>query len=108
MLFKGIKIRLLLVVILVPLLFVACQTQPPPDTDFVLAKTALDAARSAEAAKHSPQFWFQAEDAFRKARLHYRRQEWVEAQQEFRRSRAAAEKAENAARLIRQKSGEFL
>ena len=108
MLLRGIKIRLCVVAVLVPLFLGACQTHPPPDLDFVLARTALDAAKAVEASKHAPQFWFQAEESFRRAQLHYKKQEWVESQREFRRSRLAAEKAENAARWIRLKSGEFL
>ncbi len=111
MLYQGIKIHNLLVAILIPFLFaglISCQQIPVPDEDYVLTRAAMQAARSVEAAKHSPQFWFQAEESYRRARLHYKNQEWLDAQKEFRRARLAAEKAENAARVIRQKSGEFL
>lgn len=103
---RGIKIRFLAVILI---LFVfGCQQIPSPDEDYALARVAIQSAKSVEAAKHAPSFWFQAEEAYRRARLHYRRQEWLDAKKEFQRARVAAEKAENSARLIRQKSGEFL
>lgn len=68
----------------------------------------MDAARSVQAARHSPGFWHQAEEFYRKAKILYAEREYDLAKAEFVRARLAAEKAENSARLIRQKSGDVL
>ena len=86
----------------------SCQTNPAPMDDYSLARAAMEAARSVQAARHSPGFWHQAEQAYRKARIAYRDREFDTAKEEFIKARAAAEKAENSARLIRQKSGDIL
>jgi hypothetical protein len=91
------------------LLFVAgCQTLPAPIDDYALARAAMDAARSVQGARHSPGYWHQAEEAYRRARILYKDREYSEAKEEFIKSRVAAERAENSARLIRQKSGDVL
>lgn len=86
----------------------SCQTVPPPMDEYSLARAAVDAARSVQAARHSPGFWHQAEEAYRRARNAYRDREYDIAKTEFIKARIAAEKAENSARLIRQKSGDIL
>lgn len=68
----------------------------------------MDAARTVQAARHSPGFWHQAEEAYRKAKILYAERDYEGAKAEFYRARVAAEKAENSARLIRQKSGDVL
>jgi hypothetical protein len=85
-----------------------CITAPPPIEDYTLARTALDAARAVESARHSPGYWSQAEEAYRRAKILYGDRDYEEAKQEFIRARLAAEKAENSARWIRQKNGEVL
>ncbi len=86
----------------------ACVTAPAPVDEYTLARAALEAARVVEAARHSPGYFHQAEEAYRKARLLYDEREYAQSRSEFIRSRVAAEKAENSARLIRMKSGEVL
>lgn len=97
---------------LAPLLFLiwlsSCQTVPPPLEEYSLARAAMDAAKAVQASRHSPGFWHQAEEAYRKAQIYYHDRNWQGAQTEFIRARLAAEKAENSARLIRQKTGEVL
>lgn len=85
-----------------------CQTTPAPLEEYTLARAALEAARSVQAARHSPGYWHQAEEAYRKGRLYYNDHDWANAREEFVTSKAAAEKAENSARLIRQKTGDIL
>lgn len=68
----------------------------------------MESARAVQAARHSPGFWHQADEAYRRARILYRDREYLPAKQEFMRARVAAEKAENSARAIRQKSGDIL
>ncbi len=85
-----------------------CQTAPAPIDDYSLARSAMESARAVQAARHSPGFWHQADEAYRKARILYRDREFMQAKQEFIKARVAAEKAENSARVIRQKSGDIL
>lgn len=87
---------------------VGCQTIPPPVEEYSLARAAIEAARAVQASRYSAGHWHQAEDAYRKGKLYYQEREWKQARIEFVKARVAAEKAENAARLIRQKSGEVL
>ncbi|MEK6774944.1 MAG: DUF4398 domain-containing protein [Bdellovibrionota bacterium] len=86
----------------------SCQSVPMPLDDYALARSALDAARNVQAPRHSPGHWHQAENAYRKGQIYYRDQDWEKAKENFLKARLSAEKAENAARLIRQKTGEVL
>lgn len=85
-----------------------CVTTPPPTEDYTLARAAMDAAKAVEAARYSPGYWHQAEESYRHAETLYQDHEYSAAQKEFVKARLAAEKAENSARLIRQKNGEVL
>lgn len=86
----------------------SCVTVPPPVDDYALARAAMEAAQSVQAPRHSPGYWHQADDAYRRGQLYYRDQNWSRAKTEFIKARIAAEKAENSARVIRQKTGEIL
>ncbi|MGE5084836.1 MAG: DUF4398 domain-containing protein [Bacillota bacterium] len=85
-----------------------CQTVSAPVDDYALARAAIDAARSVQAARHSPGYWHQAEEAYRKGRAYFEDRDYAKAKVQFIRARFAAEKAENSARLIRQKTGDVL
>lgn len=85
-----------------------CVSDQQPLEEYALARVAIESAREVQASRHSPGFWHQAEEAYRKARVHYNDREWEDARIEFIKARSAAEKAENSARLIRQKSGDVL
>ena len=87
---------------------VSCQTVPAPIEDYSLARAAVEAARSVQAARHSPGYWHQAEEAYRKGRIYYEDRDFQKAKEQFVRARIAAEKAENSARLIRQRTGDVL
>ena len=97
-----------LTIIVLLLFLVGCQSTPAPIDDYALARAAMDAARSVQAARHSPGYWHQAEESYRRARIFYKDREYENAKNEFIKSRIAAERAENSARLIRQKSGDVL
>jgi len=90
------------------LLVSGCVTAPPPVEEYTLARAAIEAAKAVESARYSPGFWHQAEESYRRAQAYYKDHEFSEAQAEFVKARIAAEKAENSARLIRQKNGEVL
>lgn len=68
----------------------------------------MEAARSVQAPRHSPGHWSKADEYYRRARILYREREYAEARELFDDARIAAEKAENSARLIRQKNGDIL
>lgn len=85
-----------------------CITIPAPVEEFTLARAAIDAARAVESSRFSPGNWHQAEESYRRAQSLFEEREFEEAKQEFVRARVAAEKAENSARLVRQKNGEVL
>lgn len=87
---------------------VGCQTVPAPMDDYSLARAALEAARSVQAPRHSPGYWHQAEEAYRKGRVYYEDRDYIKAKQQFIRARLSAERAENSARLIRQRTGDIL
>lgn len=86
----------------------ACATTPPPIEEYTLARAAIEAAKSVESARYSPGFWHQAEESYRRAQTLFENEDYAEARIDFIRARIAAEKAENSARLIRQKNGEVL
>lgn len=90
------------------ILLSGCITFPPPQDEYTLARSAIDAARAVESSRYSPGYWSQAEESYRRARAFYNDREYELAQKEFVRARVAAEKAENSARLIRTKNGEVL
>lgn len=100
--------RLFLITTLVLVGMLGCQTGPMPLDEYTLARAALDAAREVQAPRHAPGYWHQAEEAYRRGRVFYKDQRWDEARQEFVKARQAAEKAENAARLTRQRTGDIL
>lgn len=89
-------------------LMAGCQTIPPPLEEYSLARAAVEAARAVQASRFSAGYWNQAEEAYRKGKLYYQDRDWDRARAEFVKARVAAEKAENASRLLRQKSGEIL
>ena len=86
----------------------ACVTTPPPIEEYILARAALEAAKTVEAARYSAGFWHQAELAYRRAEQLYKDHDYADAKIEFVKARQTAEKAENSARLIRMKNGEVL
>lgn len=87
---------------------IGCQTVPAPIEDYSLARAALSAARSVQAARHSPGHWHQAEEAYRKGKIYFEDRDYAKAREQFIKSRHAAERAENSARLIRQRTGDIL
>ena len=97
-----------LIVLLICILSLGCQTIEPPIEDWVLARAAFDAAKSVQAAKYSPGYWHQAEESYKRARILYKEESFEEAKEEFLAARKAAEKAENSARMKRFQSGDVL
>lgn len=90
------------------MLGLSCQSVPKPLEEYTLARAAIDAARAVQAPRHSPGHWHQADEAYRQGRLYYKDRDFSKAREAFIRARLAAERAENSARLIRQKTGDIL
>ncbi|HEY8271565.1 MAG TPA: DUF4398 domain-containing protein [Pseudobdellovibrionaceae bacterium] len=86
----------------------SCQSVPQPVEEYTLARAAIEAARAVQAPRHSPGYWHQADEAYRQGRLLYKDRDYTKAREAFIKARIAAEKAENSARLIRQKTGDVL
>ena len=89
-------------------LTLSCQTIPQPVEEYSLARAAIEAARAVHAPRHSPGYWHQADEAYRQGRLFYKDREFSKARDAFIKAKLAAERAENSARLIRQKTGDIL
>ncbi len=102
LLFRGDNFFWLLVVLL---LACGCATLRP-NVELVLAREAFTAAKDAESARYAPGYYHKAEEAYRAGMKHYEDQEYAKAIEEFKNARLNAEKAENAARIQRQRSGE--
>jgi hypothetical protein len=90
------------------MLNLSCQSVPQPVEEYALARAAIDAARVVQAPRHSPGYWHQADEAYRQGRLLFKDRDFAKAREAFIKARLAAEKAENSARLIRQKTGDVL
>lgn len=90
------------------MLSLGCQSVPQPVEEYTLARAAIEAARAVQAPRHSPGYWHQADEAYRQGRLYYKDRDYAQAREAFIKARIAAERAENSARLIRQKTGDVL
>lgn len=84
----------------------SCVTAPPPLLEYNLARAAIQAAQNAEAGRFDPGHMHEAEESFRKAKSLLDDREHELAKSFFTKARIAAEKAENAARAMKRKSGE--
>lgn len=105
---EFIKVCAQMVGIIFVILLQGCVTVAPPNDEFSYAKAALEAARAVQAVRYSPGYWHQAEEACRRARILYKEREYEEARELFTKCRLSAERAENSARLMRQKNGDVL
>lgn len=83
----------------------ACST-PPPVEEFSIAWTALQAARASDSQRFAAPYWHEAEEAYRKGETAFKDQSYGKAKTEFLHSKEMSEKAENAARIQKFKSGE--
>lgn len=87
-------------------LLLGCASQPPVG-EYSLARTALEAARDQDAARYAPSFWHSSEEAYQKGEVFFRAGDYKEAETQFAISREFAEKAENATRILKYKSGDL-
>jgi DNA mismatch repair ATPase MutS len=90
-------------------IFIAgCVSVPAPQLEYTLADTAMKAARLVQAVRYSPGHWHEAEELYRQAKILYKEREYEQSKELFNQARQSAERAENSARLLRQKNGEML
>ncbi|MBX9765911.1 MAG: DUF4398 domain-containing protein [Bdellovibrionales bacterium] len=82
-----------------------CSTNPPL-REFAIARTALQLAKNHDAARYAPALWQEAENAFESGESLFRKGEYREAKSFFEDCQEYAERAENASRLQKLKSGE--
>ncbi|GEM_PF-2052247 len=85
-----------------------CVSTKAPVEEFNLAVVALDAAKEVQAAKYAGGYYHKAEESLRRGQILFQNREYDKAREEFDIARKEAEKAENAARVIRWKNGEVL
>jgi hypothetical protein len=104
----GWRFRWRLVWLAIPLFVLsACVTYIPAD-EYNLARAAFEAARDADAARYAPALWFKAEQAYREGQKLFKERNYESARAVFVQSKYFAEQAENAARIERHKSGDFV
>ena len=84
----------------------SCVSGPRPIQDLAIARAAIEAARLVEAPRHSPSHLKLAEDFYLQGQKHMEARDYSRARRAFAESRKSAERAENTARVQRQKLGE--
>jgi hypothetical protein len=84
----------------------SCRTAPAPYEDYALARTAVQAARDADSPRFAPGFWARADENFRLAEREYKDSDFEAAKLHFHMAQKFAEKAENATRLKKFKTGD--
>lgn len=93
-------------VIFVNLWMVSCAS-PPPIQEYTLARTAMQAAKSAESGRYASGYWYKAEEYYRKGQKAYEISDNSQARSHFIQAKQFAEKAENITRLKKFQSGEL-
>ena len=99
---------LVFLLLLLSVVLASCVTIPAPIEEYTLARAAIDAAKSVDAARYSPGYFHKAEVSYRTGQLDFDDREYENAILEFTQAREYAERAENSSRLIRFKNGEVL
>ncbi len=80
----------------------------PPKEDYVLALTALENAKNAQADKLEPKLSYQSKKLYEKALNFYQERNYTQAKEYFIKARFVAEKAELRARIKKYKNGEVV
>ena len=93
-------------VVVVALCLAACASAPPY-RDYVLAHTALKAARQSEAPSLAARQWQQAQALYRQGVNLYQNRKYDRAQKFFLNARRRAEQAENLSRLKKHRSDDL-
>ncbi len=85
---------------------VGCVNPPPPYEDYAIARTAVRSARDFDSARYSTTTLHKAEEAFRNGEKCFKDNDFEQAKRYFRLAKEFAERAENATRLKKFKSGD--
>jgi hypothetical protein len=99
---RAIAIAMALVVPLVS----GCVTYIPVD-EYTIARAAYEAAKDADAARFAPRLWSSAELTYQEAQQSFKDRRYADARSKFVQAKELSEKAEFAARLARQQSGDL-
>ncbi len=86
-------------------LLAGCVGQPP-NADYTLAHTAMEAAKSAQAPRVAPGYFSRADEIYQRAVAEYQDRHYSRAQKDFREAMFYAEQAENFSALKRAETGE--
>lgn len=86
----------------------ACVVAPLPVEEYTIARAAVTSARDSGAERLAPGLWYKAEENYRRGQKFLRDKDNEAATSAFLRAIDFAEKAENASRLKKFESGEFV
>jgi len=86
-------------------MLVACVGKPPNE-DYTLAHTAMEAAKAAQAQQVAPGYFSRADELYHRAVSEYEDRHYTRAKDDFISAREYAEKAENYSMLKRAETGE--
>ncbi len=86
----------------------ACVVVPLPIEEYTIARAAVTSARDAGSERLAPGLWYKAEENYRRGQKFLKDKDNEGALRSFRRAIDYAEKAENASRLKKFESGEFV
>lgn len=86
--------------------FAGCVSVIPVD-EYSIARSAIEGAQEAEAARYAPALWYKAEQAYREGQSFFKNRDYDTALKRFSQARVWAEQAENSARLARFEAGDL-
>jgi hypothetical protein len=83
----------------------ACVGKPPIE-DYILANTAMEAAKAAQAQRIAPGYFSRADDSFHRAVSEYDDRHYTRAKRDFHDAKFFAEQAENFSMLKKAETGD--
>jgi hypothetical protein len=78
----------------------------PPNQDYLLANTAVEAAKTAQAQQVAPGYYARADELYHRAVSEYEERHYAQARKDFADARYYAEQAENFALLKKAETGD--
>ena len=84
-----------------------CVNKLKPNREYLLARSAYEAAVNAEAARYAPNLYHKAERYFKRAEELYEERRFEKSMVYFEKSRGYAERSEHVARVKQFKSGDL-
>lgn len=77
-----------------------------PVEEWAIARSAMEAAKDADAPRYAPNLWYKADESYQLGQRSYKERSFSKAKDAFNEAKYHAERAENAARLQRFQSGD--